>query len=353
MFTMSRFTHLIGSAALIVFGLTSPATGSSRIPDVAYEKHPGAVLDEAPYISGFECLVHGEKYGRPVCDYYKAVLSSPLTINKTSEETCFKELTPVSIPREYKAETIYYFIIETDRHEHDGFVGTTLARILSKPADVQTLWYETTTVALYDCDVPYDEQSSALGVRQKMDPIERLSKTHNIPILDNELNELVQLRAEEKKLQGEMQVAVMKMIVRGEINPAALVEGMNISGEMIDKLPKDVLLRMFEVNQRIEDIEAPFQAADKADKIRKEMTKLSETSGAPISLGEIEETITLNAEKDKIQKRIGLEAERKWRLEGGPLSAVQKALPNAKDDVRLKEIEARLKAIYAPMTKTK
>ena len=83
------------------------------------------------------------------------------------------------------------------------------------------------------------------------------------------------------------------------------------------------------------------------------MTKLSETSGVPISLGEIEETITLNAEKDKIQKRIGLEAERKWRLEGGLLSAVQKALPNAEDDVRLKEIEARLKAIYAPMTKTK
>ena len=318
MFTMSRFTHLIGSAALIVFGLTSPATGSS-FPDVAYEKHPGVLLDEAPYISGFECLVHGEEYGRPVCNYYKAVISSPQMISKTSEEICFKELTLVNIPREYKAETI---------------------------------WYETTTVALYDCDVPYDEQSSARGVG-KMDPIERLSKTHNIPILDNELNELVQLRAEEKKLQGEMQVALMKMIMSGEINPAALAEGMNNSGDMMDKLPKDVLLRMFEVNQRIEDIAAPFEAADKADKIRKEMTKLSETSGVPISLGEIEETITLNAEKDKIQKRIGLEAERKWRLEGGLLSAVQKALPNAEDDVRLKEIEARLKAIYAPMTKTK
>ena len=353
MFTMSRFTHLIGSAALIVFGLTSPATGSSRIPDVAYEKHPGAVLDEAPYISGFECLVHGEKYGRPVCDYYKAVLSSPLTTNKTSEETCFKELTPVSIPREYKAETIYHFIIETDRHEHDGFVGTTFARILSKPADVQTLWYETTTVALYDCDVTYDETSSALGVRQKTDRIERLSKTHNIPILDNELSELVQLRAKEKKLQSEMQVALVKMIISGEINPAGLVEGVQLSGKIMDKFPKDILLSMSEVSQRIEAIEAPFQAAEKADKIRKEMAKLSETSGRPISLGEIEETITLNAEKDKIQKRIGLEAERKWRLEGGPLSAVQKALPNAKDDVRLKEIEARLKAIYAPITKTK
>jgi len=350
---MSRFTNLIGSVALIVFGLTSPATGSS-IPDVAYEKHPGVLLDEAPYISGFECLVHGEEYGRPVCNYYKAVISSPQMISKTSEEICFKELTLVSIPREYKAETIYHFIIETDRHEHDGFVGTTLARILSKPADVQTLWYETTTVALYDCDVPYDETSSALGVRQKTDRIERLSKTHNIPILDNELSELVQLRAEEKKLQSEMQVALMKMIISGEINPAALLGGGGqLSDKMIDKFPKDILLSMSKVSQRIEAIEAPFEAAEKADKIREVMAKLSETSGRPISFGEIEETIALSAEKDKIQKRIGLESERQWRLEDGPLSAVQKPLPNEEDDVRLKEIEARLKAIYAPMTETK
>ena len=102
-------------------------------------------------------------------------------------------------------------------------------------------------------------------------------------------------------------------------------------------------------NQRIEAIEAPFEAAEKADKIREEMAKLSETSGVPISIGEIEETIALNAEKDKIQKRNRLEAERKWRLEGGPLSAVQKPLLNAEDDVHLKEIEARLKAIYPPL----
>ena len=356
MYKMSRFTHLIGSVALIVFGLTSPALGSSTIPSEVYEKHPGALLDEAPYISGFECLVHGEKYGRPVCDYYKAVLSSPLTTSKISEEICFKELTDVTIPREYKAEKIYRFIIETELGKQGSYYeGFTFARILSYPEiDYDTLWYVTTTVALYDCDVPYDEQSSALGVRQKMDPIERLSKTHNIPILDNELNELVQLRAEEKKLQGEMQVALVKMIMSGEINPAALLGGgEQLSDKMLDKLPKDILLRISEVNQRIEDIEAPFQAADKADKIRKEMTKFSETSGAPISLGEIEETITLNAEKDKIQKRNRLEAERKWRLEGGPLSAVQKPLPNAEDDVRLKEIEARLEAISAPMIETK
>ena len=135
--------------------------GSSTIPSEVYEKHPGASLDEAPYISDFECLVHGKNIvSKPACDYYKAVVSGPQTSGKISGEICFKELTPVSVPREYKAKTIYRFIIETDRHEHDGFVGTTLARILSHPeVDYSTLWYVTTTVALYDCDVPYDGKS--------------------------------------------------------------------------------------------------------------------------------------------------------------------------------------------------
>jgi len=77
------------------------------------------------------------------------------------------------------------------------------------------------------------------------------------------------------------------------------------------------------------------------------MAKLSETSGVPISFQDIEETVVLNAEKDRIQKRTQLEARRKWRDEGGPLSGVQQPLQIAQDDVRLKEIEARLKAIYS------
>jgi len=356
MCTVSRFTHLIGSAALIVFGLPSPAMSSSTIPSVVYERYPDALLDEAPYISGFECLVHGENIaGKPICDYYKAVASRPLKISKTktSEEICFKDFTPVGIPPgEYKVETIYRIIVETKPGERGEFEDVTFARILSLPEDLRegetTQWYVTTTVALYNCDLPYDGKP-ALGVEQNTGRIETLSKTYNIPILDNELSELVQLRAEEKKLQSEMQIAIVKMIMSGEINPAALGGGAQLSGEMMDKLPKDVLLSMSEVSQRLEAIEAPFEAAEKADKIREEMTKLSETSGVPISISEIEETIALNAEKDKIKKRNRLEAERRWRLEGGPLSAVQKPLPNAEDDVRLKEIEARLKAIYAPM----
>ena len=351
---MSRLIHLIGSAAVIVFGLTPPAMGSSSIPSVVYEKYSDALLDEAPYISGFECLVHGENIaGKPICDYYKAVASRPLKISrtKTSEEICFKDFTPVSIPREYKAETIYRIIVETKLGERGEFEGVTFARILSLPEDLQegktTPWYETRSVALYNCDLPYDGKS-ALGVEQKTGRLATLSKTYNIPILDNELSELVQLRAEEEELQSEMQIAVVKMIVNGEINPAALGGGEPLSGEMLDKLPNDILMSMSEVRQRIEAIEAPFEAAAKADIIRKDMVKLSKKSGVPISSKEMEETVALNAEKDRIQKRTELAAVIRWRAEGGPVSAFQKPLPNAEDDVRLKEIEARLNTIYAP-----
>ena len=349
---MSRLIHLIGSAAVIVFGLTPPAMGSSTIPNVTYEIHPGVILDNAPYISGFECLVHGEDYyRRPVCDYYKAEVSSPVMESKTSGEVCFKEVTPAGVPREYKPEIIYRIIVEPELGKKGYYEGVTFARILSLPEDLRegetTPWYVTTTIALYNCDVPYDGKS-ALGVEQKTGRIETLSKTYNIPILDNELSELVQLRAEEEKLQSEMQVAVVKMIINGEINPAALGGGKPLSGEMLDKLPNDILMSMSEVRQRIEAIEAPFKAAAKADIIRKEMAKLSKKSGVPISFKEMEETVALNAEKDRIQKRTEFEAGIKWKAEGGPVSAFQKPLPNAEDDVRLKEIEARLNAIYAP-----
>ena len=164
---MSKLIHLIGSVALTVIGLTSPAIAqevspASSIPDKTYEIHPGALLDDAPYISGFECLVHGEDYyRRPVCDYYTAEVSSPLMMSKISEEVCFKELTPVSTPREYKAETIYRIIVESELGKKGYYEGVTFARILSYPEiDYDTPWYVTTTVALYDCDVPYDGKSN-------------------------------------------------------------------------------------------------------------------------------------------------------------------------------------------------
>ena len=195
---------------------------------------------------------------------------------------------------------------------------------------------------------------TSYGVKQEIDRIEILSKTHNLPILDSEMSELIQLHSEEKRLQGEIQDAVLNAITSasGEIDASALSGG-QVSGGVIEKLPKDLLLRMSEVTARLEAIEAPFIAADKADKVRENMSKLSETSGVPISYDDIEETVVLNAEKDKILKKIQLEAGRKWISEGGPVTDVQTPLPNAEDDARLKVIEARLKAISAPMIEAK
>jgi len=194
--------------------------------------------------------------------------------------------------------------------------------------------------------------STAYGVQQELDRIEILSKTHNIPILDSEMSELIQLHAEEQKLQSKIQLVIMNALTSGQLDVTAL-DGGQLSDEGVKKLPKDLLLRMSEVNARIETIEAPFNAADKADKIREDMAKLNETSGVSISFADIEETVVLNAEKDKILNRIQLESSRKWRAEGGPVTDVQNPLPNAEDDARLKIIEARLKEISAPMIEAK
>lgn len=365
---MTRLLALIGSAALIVFVLTSPAMGSSTIPPARHELHPGAVLDEAPYISGFECLVHGENYYRqPVCDYYKAVVSSPLMMSTISEEVCFKELATVSVPREYKAEWIYRFIVEPELDEQGYYEGVNMARILSLEGTKNTNWYVTTTVALYDCDAPYElqnkvrtanERRATNGVQRETDRIKQLSQTHNIPILDNEVSELIELHEEKKKLQGDMQQALMKALISadGQVDKemlTGLTRGGQISGEVIDKFPKDILLRMSEISERVEAIEAPFQAAEKADNIRKQMAELSETSGVPILSSEIEETIALNAEKDRILKRTQMEAKRTWQAEGGPLSTARSPVPNAEDAARLKLIDVRLEEIYAPLNGTK
>jgi len=162
---MSKSVHLICSLSLIAIATTSPAMGWTPVQSETYEKHPGALLEEAPYISGFECLVHGENtVGKPACDYYKAQVSGPQASGKISGEICFKELTSlISEPREYKAETIYSLIVEPKQgNPGRKFEGVTFARILSLPTlpDGQTtLWYVTTTVALYDCDIPYDGKS--------------------------------------------------------------------------------------------------------------------------------------------------------------------------------------------------
>ena len=181
--------------------------------------------------------------------------------------------------------------------------------------------------------------------------IKQLSKSHNIPILDNEMSELIELFTAKQTLNHDLQLAITNAITSddGKINAAGLGAG-QLNAGVIEKLPRDLLLRMSEVSERLDALKAPFDAAEKAGRIRQNMTKFSEASGVPISSSDIEETVSLNAEKDQILKKTRLEATRKWKVEGGPVSAVQKPDLNTQDAARIKEIEARLNEISRPIS---
>ncbi len=199
-----------------------------------------------------------------------------------------------------------------------------------------------------------DKVQGARQAKRETDRIKRLSAAHNIPLLDNEMSELIGLHAENHKLQGEMNTAILQAIKgpNGQIHAEA-ISGGQLSADVFERLPKPLLYRMSEVNGRLDAIQAPFLAAEKAQKIRLDMAKLSETSGVPISSVEIEEAVFLNAEKDRIIKNTQREAGRKWKAEGGPLNIGTAPVPNAEDAARLEQIEARLKAISAPMAQQK
>lgn len=195
---------------------------------------------------------------------------------------------------------------------------------------------------------------TAHGVQQEINRLKALSAAHNIPILDNEMSELIVLHAENQKLQADMQTAIVNVLIdpNGQVNTEALAGG-QLSDDVIDRLPQDLLLRMSNVSERLDAIQAPFDAAEKADDIRKDMAVLSEISGVPISSGDIEKTVALSAEKDRIMKRVEREVTRKWKAEGGAVSAFKPLIPNAEDAERLEVIEAKLNEISAPLVTAK
>ena len=192
-------------------------------------------------------------------------------------------------------------------------------------------------------------QSKVRGAEQAKrfaDRVERLRKTHNLSISDTEISELTALQTEQQEFQVEMNRAMMEATNSGQF------AGGNMDpNAALDNIPKDVLQRMFEVGQRIQAIQAPVLAAENADRIRQQMTQLSETSGVPILSGDIAESIALNAEKDRIQNKARIDAAQKYLTEGGSMNAFRgDPIYAAEDYARLKEIDARIKAISAPMT---
>jgi len=184
---------------------------------------------------------------------------------------------------------------------------------------------------------------SANRAKHQIDTLEHRSKTHNISLSDSEKAELSSLQLESQKLQSEMQKIMQEAQKSNQVNGTDFSQA-----SVFNTLPKDVIQRMFQVQKRIEEINFPIAAAEKADRIRKQMNALSTQSGVPILSSEIEEAIALNAEKDKIKKKTQIEAYNKWVIEGGPIN-IQQSPTSEKDHARLKEIDARIKAISAPM----
>jgi len=185
---------------------------------------------------------------------------------------------------------------------------------------------------------------SANQIKSLRERMQKLSITHNVALSDSEIEQLTQLETEKQKTQNKLSMAFMEAQKNGQpFNQASI----------INAVPKHVLQSMYEVDQRIKAIRAPLDMAEKAERIRKNMTQLSEQSGVPVLSNEIEEAIALNAEKDRIQTRAQTEAYNKWMSEGGSITNAQYPLPNDADYARLKEIEARIKAISAPMNEAK
>ena len=186
--------------------------------------------------------------------------------------------------------------------------------------------------------------TSARRMQRLADRIDRVSASHNISLSDSELNELNALELEQREFSNALNKA---MIESQSKNQAA---GGNINqSDILNAIPKHELQRMIDVQLRMQEIKDPLEAAEKAARIKQQLTSLSEQSGITILSAEIDETIALEAEKKRIERRAQTEAMEKWLEEGGEVLGGQ-PLPNDEDYARLKEIEARIKEIKAPMT---
>lgn len=185
--------------------------------------------------------------------------------------------------------------------------------------------------------------------RMKMmrEQLEESSTKYNISLSDSEMGELMELQKEQIQFENEFSKALIQAQQNSQLS------GQDVSEEqIIEAFPKHLVQRMLDVDARMKAIKAPLEDAKRADRIQKTLTELSQESGIPILSGEISETIALTSEKEKIQTRTEREAIRKWLTEDGAIPNGE-FLPNDEDYARLKEIEARLTAISAPMTDAK
>jgi len=188
---------------------------------------------------------------------------------------------------------------------------------------------------------------TAEEMKRLTERVEKLSEVHNISLSDSQISELTALEKQQRKAEIAFTQAMMEAEKAGALTGEELSET-----DVFSILPKHLIQEMLDVQLRIQSIKGPLEAAEKADQVQKRMAELSAQSGIPILSGELSETVALNAEKDRIKSQTQLEAIQKWLAEGGDISNGM-PLPNDEDYARLKEIDARLKAIAAPMTAAK
>ncbi len=178
--------------------------------------------------------------------------------------------------------------------------------------------------------------------------IDKLGASHNISLSDTQISELSALEAENQKIMLSFSKAMMDAQKENQLNGGKISQA-----EIINKLPKHLLQGMMETQIRIQAIEGPLKAAEKAEQLKNSLTQLSQESGVAILQSEIDETIALHAEKDRIQTNAERQAMQKWLEEGGDISPKSPPMINDEDYARIKEIDARIKAISAPMTEAK
>lgn len=179
--------------------------------------------------------------------------------------------------------------------------------------------------------------------------IKILSSKHNVMLLDSDISEWSDLQQESSRLELDLLKAIETAQSEKQFPKRETIKDSEVVKNIVaDPILRHKMQRAFQIEKRIDGIEAPLKAAEIADKTRSSMRKLSEESGVSVSSREIRETIDLKVELDRIETQTRFEVQEKL-VEEGELFPEKMPQPNAKDVARITEIKARIKEISAPM----
>ena len=189
----------------------------------------------------------------------------------------------------------------------------------------------------------YRKISLATQAQGRAQQLAAAREKFNINISEHDMAELSKLEAEKREIEQALNLSTQ------EAQKETARTGKPLSQQDIfNKIPRDQIQKRWEIEQRIKAIQAPLKAAQAANRIRERMSTLSKQSGVTVLSSEIEEVIALEAEKLSLSEKAQREHYQKW-LDGGDLVPSPTPIHSDADYARIKEIEARLKSISAPM----